>query len=58
MQGQDKDRFIRLCQEASVEQNSQRLLMLVRQINEMLDKKQNRLNGGSNPPDGDPPQEK
>jgi hypothetical protein len=37
--GEERERLMRLCEEASVEQDSQRLLELVRQINDLLEAK-------------------
>jgi hypothetical protein len=54
MQREEKSRFIQLCEQASVERDSTRLIQLVREINDMLEKKRLRLNG-SPESSGDPP---
>jgi hypothetical protein len=41
--GEERERLLRLCEEASVEQDSQRLLELVRQINDLLEAKEAQL---------------
>ena len=43
MIGEKKERWKELCELASVEQDPQKLLELVRQINELLDEKFKRL---------------
>ena len=39
MRNASKEQWIQLCEQASTEQDSQRLLLLVREINELLEKK-------------------
>jgi len=39
MRNAPKEQWIQLCEQASTEQDSQRLLLLVREINELLEKK-------------------
>jgi hypothetical protein len=43
MQGEAGERWRELCQQAVVEQDSQKLLELIREINELLDAKDQRL---------------
>ena len=43
MQGQVKEEWMRLCELAAVEKDSQKLLKLVAEINRMLDEKEQRL---------------
>lgn len=43
MQGPTGERWKQLCEQAAVEQDSQRLLELFREINRLLEEKQNRL---------------
>jgi hypothetical protein len=43
MQGQNKERWKLLCEQAAVEQDPQRLLELTREINDLLLGKQRRL---------------
>jgi hypothetical protein len=43
MQGKVKEHWMELCEKASVEQNSEKLMALVKEINRMLDEKEDRL---------------
>ena len=43
MLGQNRERWMELCELASKEQDPEKLLKLVQQINQMLEEKQNRL---------------
>ena len=43
MIGKNKERWLELCERAVVEQDSQRLLKLVREINDLLEAKRRRL---------------
>jgi hypothetical protein len=43
MQGKTKERWEELCAQAASEQNGEKLLELVRQINELLEEKERRL---------------
>jgi hypothetical protein len=43
MQGETKERWERLCQQAAVEQDSDRLVKLVQEINRLLAEKEERL---------------
>jgi hypothetical protein len=43
MQGENKERWRALCEEAATEQDPDRLLLLVRAIEELLNEKQSRL---------------
>ena len=43
MKGEEKDRFVHLCEQASIERDPEKLLKLVRQINDMLETKRRRL---------------
>jgi len=45
MIGENEERWRRLCEAAAKEQDSDRLLELVRQINQMLEDKERRLQG-------------
>jgi hypothetical protein len=45
MQGQNKERWKELCEQAAVEQDPKKLLELTRQINDLLLGKQRRLDG-------------
>jgi len=41
--GEERERLLRLCEQAVNEQDSQKLLVLVREINDLLDAKKARL---------------
>lgn len=43
MQGHSKERWEQLCEQAAVEQNSERLLQLTKEINRLLLEKEERL---------------
>jgi hypothetical protein len=43
MQGQTKEHWIELCEQAAVEQDANKLLQLITEINRMLDQKEDRL---------------
>jgi hypothetical protein len=43
MQGQNKERWKLLCEQAAVEKDPQRMLKLIREINDLLFGKQRRL---------------
>lgn len=43
MQGKTKVTWMHLCEQAAIEQNPDKLLALVHQINHMLEEKENRL---------------
>ena len=45
MIGENEERWRKLCEAAAKEQDSERMLDLVRQINQMLDEKERRLKG-------------
>lgn len=49
MQGPVKERWQILCEQAANEQDPQKLLELVREINQLLDDKQKRLNAARRP---------
>jgi hypothetical protein len=44
MQGEKSEHWMELCQQASIEQNPQKLIQLIRAINNMLEEKRARLN--------------
>ena len=48
MIGGNKERWRELCEQASVEQDPEKLLNLVREISRPLEEKQARLSGNSN----------
>lgn len=43
MQGEAKERWVQLCEQAAVEQDPEKLLVLVTEINRMLGEKERRL---------------
>jgi hypothetical protein len=45
MQGKAKERWVQLCEQAAMEQDTERLIVLVEEINRMLDEKEQRLEG-------------
>lgn len=47
MKGQTKEHWMELCEQAATEQDPERLLQLINEINRMLDQKQERLKRGS-----------
>jgi hypothetical protein len=46
MQGKVKEGWIQICEQAAIEQDSERLMELVMEINRMLDEKEQRLKSG------------
>jgi len=48
MQGEQKELWVELCEQASIEQDPKKLMELVEEINRLLDRKLDRLTG--NPP--------
>jgi hypothetical protein len=50
MQGANKELWKRLCEQAAVEQDPQKLLELTKQINDLLLGKQHRLDASTPPP--------
>jgi len=43
MQGKAREQWMRLCEQAAVEQDAEKLLALVKEINRMLEEKDRRL---------------
>lgn len=43
MQGPLKERWINLCEQAAVEQDTQKLMLLIQEINRLLEEKERRL---------------
>jgi len=43
MQGKVKEEWVQMCEQAAIEQNSEKLMALVTEINRMLDDKEQRL---------------
>jgi hypothetical protein len=46
MQGNLKEEWMQLCEQAAVEQDTEKLMSLVTEINRMLDEKEQRLKSG------------
>ncbi len=54
MQGKTKERWEELCEQAAIEQDPKKLLVLIREINDLLINKEERLltqRNGENTPD-------
>jgi hypothetical protein len=49
MQGKVKEQWIQLCEQAAVEQDDEKLLVLVNEINRMLEEKDRRLRRAKEP---------
>lgn len=49
MKGETGERWRKLCEQAAVEQESEKLLELAKEINRLLDEKAERLKSGSKP---------
>jgi hypothetical protein len=49
MQGKAKEQWMQLCEQAAVEQDAEKLLVLINEINRMLDEKERRLTRRVNP---------
>ena len=43
MKGPLKERWMNLCEQAAVEQDTQKLMVLIQEINRLLDEKEHRL---------------
>jgi hypothetical protein len=50
MQGEKKERWRILCEQAAVEQDRQKLMALIREIDQLLEEKQERLNHNPDDP--------
>jgi hypothetical protein len=46
MQGKVKEEWLQMCEQAAIEQDSEKLMALVREINRLLDEKEQRLKSG------------
>ena len=47
MQGKVKEEWMQMCEQAVIEQDSEKLMALVTEINRMLDEKEQRLKSGN-----------
>ena len=45
MQGKNKELWMELCEKAAIEQDPEKLMVLVKQINDLLEAKERRLRG-------------
>jgi len=52
VQGEVKEQWIRLCEMAAAEQDSEKLLAIVKEINRLLEEKEQRLSKLRQPADG------
>jgi hypothetical protein len=43
MKGQVKERWLQLCEKAAIEQDAQKLMVLIEEINRLLEEKEQRL---------------
>jgi hypothetical protein len=43
LQGKNRERWMELCEQAAIEQDPEKLMQLVKQINDMLEAKEKRL---------------
>jgi hypothetical protein len=46
MQGKAKEEWMQMCEQAAIEQDSEKLMALITEINRMLDEKDHRLKSG------------
>jgi predicted MarR family transcription regulator len=46
MQGKVKEEWMQMCEQAAIEQDSEKLMALIMEINRMLDEKEQRLKSG------------
>jgi hypothetical protein len=50
LKGEEKEIWMRLCEQAAVEQDPDKLMDLIKQINKSLEEKERRLKGNLNNP--------
>jgi hypothetical protein len=55
MRGDKKEKWMAICEQAAVEQDPQKLMELVAEIERLLAEKQDRLRNGKGQPSGNPP---
>ena len=53
MKGEKREIWMHLCEQAAVEQDPDKLMDLIKQINQLLEEKERRLKGDSTGPDRD-----
>ena len=56
MQGETKERWKQLCEQAASEQDSRKLLQLIQEINDLLEEKRLRVSKKEYPPSDSVPQ--
>ena len=54
MKGEKREIWMHLCEQAAVEQNPDKLMDLIKQINQLLEEKERRLKGNLKSPNSDP----
>ena len=54
MKGEKREIWMHLCEQAAVEQDPDKLMDLIKQINQLLEEKERRLKGNLKSPNGDP----
>ena len=54
MKGEKREIWMHLCEQAAVEQDPNKLMDLIKQINQLLEEKELRLKGNLNSPNRDP----
>jgi hypothetical protein len=50
LKGEKKEIWMHLCEQAAIEQDPEKLMDLIKQINQLLEEKERRLKGGSSAP--------
>ena len=53
LKGEKKEIWMHLCEQAAVEQDPDKLMDLIKEINQLLEEKERRLKGGANSSDRD-----
>jgi len=53
MRGENKERWLEICEKAAVEQDPEKLLILMQEINRLLEEKEMRLKGTKLPSKSD-----
>lgn len=54
MKGEKKEIWMHLCEQAAIEQDADKLMDLIKQINQLLEEKENRLKGNLNSANSNP----
>ena len=54
MKGEKREIWMHLCEQAAVEQDPDKLMDLIKQINQLLEEKERRLKGNLKSPNSDP----